>query len=36
VDYQGLHGTDERIRLESIPAVQAANHQALLILLHGT
>jgi succinyl-diaminopimelate desuccinylase len=35
VDYQGLHGTDERIRLESIPAVQAAYHQALLILLHG-
>ena len=35
VDYRGLHGTDERIRLDSIPAVQAAYHQALLILLHG-
>ena len=35
VDYQGLHGTDERVRLASIPAVQAAYHQALLILLHG-
>ena len=35
VDYEGLHGTDERIRLDSIPAVQAAYHQALLILLHG-
>lgn len=33
VDYQGLHGTDERIRLESIPRVQAAYHQALLTLL---
>ena len=36
VDYTGLHGTDERIRLDSIPAVHAAYHQALLILLHGT
>jgi acetylornithine deacetylase/succinyl-diaminopimelate desuccinylase-like protein len=36
VDYKGLHGTDERVRLNSIPAVQAAYHQALLILLHGT
>ena len=35
VDYQGLHGTDERIRLDSIPAVQAAYHQALLTLLHA-
>jgi len=34
VDYTGLHGTDERIRLDSIPAVQAAYHQALLALLH--
>ena len=34
VDYKGLHGTDERIRLNSIPAVQAAYHQALLTLLH--
>jgi succinyl-diaminopimelate desuccinylase len=36
VDYKGLHGTDERVRLDSIPAVQAAYHQALLILLRGT
>ena len=35
VDYQGLHGTDERIRLDSIPLVQAAYHQALLTLLHA-
>jgi succinyl-diaminopimelate desuccinylase len=35
VDYQNLHGTDERIRLDSIPAVQAAYHQALLTLLHA-
>lgn len=35
VDYEGLHGTDERVRLDSIPAVQAAYHQALLTLLHG-
>ncbi len=34
VDYRGLHGTDERIRLDSIPAVQAAYHHALLTLLH--
>jgi succinyl-diaminopimelate desuccinylase len=34
VDYTGLHGTDERIRLDSIPAVQAAYHHALLTLLH--
>jgi succinyl-diaminopimelate desuccinylase len=34
VDYESLHGTDERIRLDSIPAVQAAYHQALLTLLH--
>jgi succinyl-diaminopimelate desuccinylase len=33
VDYKGLHGTDERIRLDSIPAVQAAYHHALLTLL---
>jgi succinyl-diaminopimelate desuccinylase len=36
VDYKGLHGTDERVRLDSIPAVQAAYHQALLFLLHDT
>jgi succinyl-diaminopimelate desuccinylase len=34
VDYKGLHDTDERIRLDSIPAVQAAYHHALLTLLH--
>jgi hypothetical protein len=33
VDYRGLHGTDERIRLDSIPAVQATSHQAWLTLL---
>jgi succinyl-diaminopimelate desuccinylase len=33
VDYQGLHGTDEGIRLDSIPQVQAAYHQALRTLL---
>ena len=35
VDYRGLHGTDERIRLDSIPVVQAVYHQALLTLLHA-
>jgi succinyl-diaminopimelate desuccinylase len=33
VIYEGLHGTDERIRIDSIPPVQAAYHQALLTLL---
>ena len=33
VVYERLHGTDERIRVDSIPAVQAAYHQALLTLL---
>ncbi|WP_405145117.1 M20/M25/M40 family metallo-hydrolase [Sphaerisporangium sp. NBC_01403] len=33
VDYAGLHGTDERIRIASIPAVHAAYHHALLTLL---
>jgi succinyl-diaminopimelate desuccinylase len=33
VVYEGLHGTDERIRIDSIAAVQAAYHQALLMLL---
>jgi succinyl-diaminopimelate desuccinylase len=33
VVYEGLHGTDERIRVDSIPPVQAAYHQALLTLL---
>ncbi len=36
VDYKNLHGTNERIRLDSIPAVQTAYHQALLALLHVT
>jgi len=35
VDYRGLHGTDERIRLDSIPPIQAAYHQALLTLLQA-
>lgn len=33
VDYVGLHGTDERIRIDSIPTVQAVYHRALLTLL---
>jgi succinyl-diaminopimelate desuccinylase len=33
VDYRGLHGTDQRIRIDSIPPVQAAYHQACLALL---
>lgn len=33
VDYKGLHGTDERIRLDSVPTVQAVYHQTLLTLL---
>jgi succinyl-diaminopimelate desuccinylase len=33
VDHEGLHGTDERIRIGSIPPIQAAYHQACLILL---
>lgn len=36
VDYEGLHGTDERIRIDSIPAVQQTYHQALLTLLHAS
>jgi succinyl-diaminopimelate desuccinylase len=35
VEYQGLHGTDERIWIASIPQVQAVYHQALLTLLHA-
>lgn len=35
VGYEGLHGTDERIRLDTIPVVQAAYHQALLTLLQA-
>lgn len=33
VDYKGLHSTDERIRIDSIPLIQAAYHQACLTLL---
>jgi succinyl-diaminopimelate desuccinylase len=33
VDYEGLHGTNERIRIDSIPPIQAAYHQAILTLL---
>jgi succinyl-diaminopimelate desuccinylase len=33
VDYEGLHGTDEKIRIDSIPRIQAAYHQACLTLL---
>ena len=33
VDYEGLHGTDERIRIDSIPLIQAAYYQACLTLL---
>jgi len=31
--YEGLHGTDERIGIDSLPAVQASYHQAILTLL---
>jgi succinyl-diaminopimelate desuccinylase len=34
VDYVSLHGTDERIRVDSIPYVHAAYHQALLTLMN--
>lgn len=33
VVYEGLHATDERIQIDSIPPVQAAYHQALFTLL---
>jgi succinyl-diaminopimelate desuccinylase len=33
VDHQGLHAADERIRIGSIPPVQATYHQACLTLL---
>ncbi len=33
VAYEGLHGTDERIDLSTIPAVQATYHEAVLTLL---
>lgn len=35
VDYRGLHAIDERIRIDSIPVVQAVYHQALLALLRS-
>ena len=35
VGYEGLHGADERIRLGTVPVVQAVYHQALLTLLHA-
>lgn len=35
VDYAGLHGTDERIRLDTIQRVQAAYHLALINLLRS-
>jgi succinyl-diaminopimelate desuccinylase len=34
--YVGLHGTDERIRLDTIPTVQAIYHAAALALLNAT
>ena len=33
VTYTGLHGTDERIRLDTIPTVQAVYHATALALL---
>lgn len=36
VVYEGLHATDERIRIDSIAPVQAAYHQALLTLLSAS
>ena len=35
VAYQGLHGTDERIEIGTIPAVQAIYQEAVLALLNG-
>jgi succinyl-diaminopimelate desuccinylase len=35
VDYVGLHGTDERIRLESVPFVHATYHHALRTLMNS-
>jgi succinyl-diaminopimelate desuccinylase len=32
-DYRGLHGTDERVRLDTIPTVQAIYHNAVLRLM---
>lgn len=36
VTYQGLHSTDERIRLDTIPTVQAVYHAAVHTLLEGS
>ncbi len=33
VDYEGLHGTDEKVRIDSIPMIQAAYHRACLMML---
>ena len=33
VDYQGPHGTGERLRIESIPPIQSSCYQAWLPLL---
>lgn len=35
VDYVGVHGTDERVRLDTIPVVQAVCHNAIVRLLGG-
>jgi hypothetical protein len=35
VAYQELHGTDERIEIGTIPAVQAIYQEAVLALLNG-
>ncbi len=33
VNYKGLHGTDERIELATLPAIQAIYHEAIMTLL---
>ena len=33
VVYEGLHGTDKRVRTDSIPGIHAAYHQACMTLL---
>jgi succinyl-diaminopimelate desuccinylase len=33
--YEGLHGTDERVRLAELPQVYAVYHQAVLDLLQA-
>jgi succinyl-diaminopimelate desuccinylase len=32
VAYEGLHGTDEKIRIDSMPLVQAVYHQVQTLL----